>query len=179
MQQVLIAARNLNSADLPSQSFVNRHIVYTHGYGVVASPSNGYQSGGTPLYYLSNVPVETVPNAIPMDPGPASEIYFGEGLTSYVLTGAEQKEFNYQTPGNADRFTRYKGADGVPLSNWVRRAAFALRFGSIDPLISGQVTSSTKLLMERDIRPASGSWRRSSRSTPTRTPWCSATRRSG
>jgi hypothetical protein len=151
-RQVLIAARNLNSADLPSQSFVNRHIVYTHGYGVVASPSNAVATGGTPDYYLSDVPVQTVDNAIPIDQGPASEIYFGEGLTSYVLTGAEQKEFNYQTPGSADRFTRYKGADGVALSNWVRRAAFALRFGSIDPLISGQVTSSTKLLMERDIR---------------------------
>ncbi len=40
VRQVLIAARGLNSADLPSQSFVNRHIVYTHGYGAVASPSN-------------------------------------------------------------------------------------------------------------------------------------------
>ena len=40
VRQVLIAARGLNSADLPSQSFVNRHIIYTHGYGVVASPSN-------------------------------------------------------------------------------------------------------------------------------------------
>ena len=39
-RQVLIAARELNSVDLPSQSFVNRHIVYTHGYGAVASPSN-------------------------------------------------------------------------------------------------------------------------------------------
>src|SRR5262249_13701343 len=50
------------------------------------------------------------------------------------------------------KFTRYKGKDGVKLSNVVRRAAFALRFGSIDPLISGQINSNTKLLMERDIR---------------------------
>ncbi|MFI5046389.1 MAG: UPF0182 family protein [Acidimicrobiia bacterium] len=152
VRQVLITARNLNSADLPSQSFVNRHIVYTHGYGVVASPSNDVASDGSPLYYLSNVPVETVPNAIPIQQGPASEIYFGEGLTSYVLTDAEQQEFNYQKQGAIDSFTRYKGKDGVALSNWVRRAAFALRFGSIDPLISGQVTSKTKILLERDIR---------------------------
>lgn len=149
-QQVLIAARGLNSADLPSQSFVNRHIVYTHGYGAVASPSNRAEAGGDPTFYLKNVPVRE--NGITMDAGPPSEIYFAENLGSYVLTGAEQAEFNYQREGATDRFTRYKGKDGVKLSNFVRRAAFALRFGSLDPLISGQINSNTKLLMERDIR---------------------------
>ena len=62
-RQVLIAARGLNSADLPSQSFVNRHIIYTHGYGVVASPSNIATTDGSPDYYLSNIPTQTVPNA--------------------------------------------------------------------------------------------------------------------
>jgi uncharacterized membrane protein (UPF0182 family) len=150
VQQVLIAARGLNSADLPSQSFVNRHIVYTHGYGAVASPSNSAESGGDPNFYLRDVPVKDT--GIKMDAGPPSEIYFAENLSSYVLTGAEQKEFNYQRSGATDQFTRYKGKDGVKLSNIVRRAAFALRFGSLDPLISGQINSNTKLLMERDIR---------------------------
>jgi uncharacterized protein len=149
-QQVLIAARNLNSADLPSQSFVNRHIVYTHGYGVVASPSNSADTAGNPNYLIENVP--TVSNGVKLDNGPASQIYFGEGLSSYVLTGAQSKEFDYQRPGATDKFTSYRGKDGVQLSNVVRRAAFALRFGSLDPLISGQITSKTKLLMERDIR---------------------------
>ncbi|HEU5306487.1 MAG TPA: UPF0182 family protein [Acidimicrobiia bacterium] len=150
VQQVLIAARGLNSADLPSQSFVNRHIVYTHGYGAVASPSNSAEVGGDPNFYLRNVPVEDT--GIKMDSGPPSQIYFAENLGSYVLTGAKQAEFNYQRQGATDQFTRYKGKDGVKLSNFVRRAAFALRFGSLDPLISGQINSDTKLLMERDIR---------------------------
>ncbi len=149
-QQVLIAARGLNSADLPSQSFVNRHIVYTHGYGAVASPSNSSEADGNPEFLLRDVPVKA--NGITMDSGPPSEIYFAENLSSYVLTGAEQAEFNYQKSGATDQFTRYKGKDGVKLSNFVRRAAFALRFGSLDPLISGQITSNTKILMERDIR---------------------------
>ena len=149
-QQVLIAARGLNSDDLPSQSFVNRHIVYTHGYGLVASPSNSADTSGNPNYLLQQVPTQS--KGIKLDNGPASQIYFSEGLTSYVLTGAEQREFNYQTSGATDQFTRYKGKDGIKLSNFVRRAAFALRFGSLDPLISGQINSNTKLLMERDIR---------------------------
>ncbi len=150
VRQVLIAARGLNSADLPSQSFVNRHIVYTHGYGAVASPSNSAEAGGDPNFLLRDIPVKE--NGIKMDSGPPSEIYFAENLSSYVLTGAEQAEFNYQKAGATDQFTRYKGKDGVKLSNFVRRAAFALRFGSLDPLISGQINSNTKLLMERDIR---------------------------
>lgn len=150
VQQVLIAARGLNSADLPSQSFVNRHIVYTHGYGAVASPSNLAEAGGDPRFYLRDVPVKS--SGIKMQSGPPSQIYFAENLGSYVLTGAKQAEFNYQREGATDQFTRYKGKDGVKLSNIVRRAAFALRFGSLDPLISGQINSNTKLLMERDIR---------------------------
>jgi uncharacterized membrane protein (UPF0182 family) len=149
-RQVLIAARGLNSADLPSQSFVNRHIVYTHGYGAVASPSNQADADGNPSFYLRDVPVKG--NGIKAGNGPPAQIYFAENLSSYVLTGAKQAEFDYQQAGATDKFTRYKGKDGVKLSNIVRRAAFALRFGSLDPLISGQITSDTKLLMERDIR---------------------------
>jgi hypothetical protein len=150
VRQVLIAARGLNSADLPSQSFVNRHIVYTHGYGVVASPSNVADSDGNPEYYLRDVPVEQL--GMKLVNGPGSQIYFAEGLSSYVLTGAQSREFNFQKKGATDSFTRYQGADGVTLSNFARRAAFALRFGSLDPLISSQIDSDTKLLMERDIR---------------------------
>jgi uncharacterized membrane protein (UPF0182 family) len=149
-RQVLIAARGLNSADLPSQSFVNRHIVYTHGYGAVASPSNQADPDGNPSFYLRDVPVKE--NGITMQNGPPAQIYFAENLSSYVLTGAKQAEFDYQRAGATDKFTRYKGKDGVKLSNIVRRAAFALRFGSLDPLISGQISSKSKLLMERDIR---------------------------
>src|SRR4051812_47590698 len=149
-RQVLIAARDLNSVDLPSQSFVNRHIVYTHGYGAVASPSNQADPGGNPSFALRDVPVKE--SGITMKNGPPSQVYFAENLGSYVLTGAKQAEFDYQRAGATDKFTRYKGRDGVRLSNIVRRAAFALRFGSLDPLISGQTHSDTKLLMERDIR---------------------------
>ena len=122
---MLIAARNLNSVDLPSQSFVNRHIVYTHGYGVVASPSNEARDRR-----LARLLPEGHPHPRPGHQASRrrqpSQIYFGENLSSYVLTGAQSREFNYQTAGKTDQFTRYKGKDGVTLSNWVRRAAFTL-----------------------------------------------------
>ena len=110
---MLIAARGLNSADLPSQSFVNRHIIYTHGYGVVASPSNSADSDGSPEFYLQDIPTQSVPNAIELSPGKASQIYFAENLGSYVLVDAKSQEFNYQRPGRrptSSRATRAKTA---------------------------------------------------------------------
>ena len=61
----------------------------------------------------SNIPTQSVPNAIELSPGKASQIYFAENLGSYVLVDAKSKEFNYQTPGKTDQFTRYQGKDGV------------------------------------------------------------------
>ncbi len=150
VRQVLIAARGLNNDDLPSQSFVNRHIVYTHGYGLVASPSNEATTDGSPEFLLSDVP--TTATDLPLASQKAYQLYFGENLDDYVLVDAKSKEFDYQRAGRSDAFTRYEGKDGVQLSNVVRRAAFALRFGDVNPLISGQITSKTRVLLERDVR---------------------------
>ena len=194
-RQVLIAARGLNSADLPSQSFVNRHIIYTHGYGVVASPSNA-----AIVRRLARVLPEGHPDRRRSRTRSTSAPARRRRSTSRRTSGAtcsstrSRSEFNYQTPGKTDQFTRYKGKDGVTMSNIVRRAAFALRFGSLDPLISGQVTSKTKVLMERDIRarvaearavpqvrrrsrtPSRSGTRRCGSSTGTRPPRCTRTR---
>jgi uncharacterized membrane protein (UPF0182 family) len=149
VRQVLVSARGLNSDQLPSQSFVNRHIVYTHGYGLISSLANAATPDGSPQFLLRDVPINS--NGISLDAGHAAQIYFGEGLDSYVLVHAKSKEFNYQTGGSKDNVTRYEGKDGIKLSNVFRKAAFALRFGDFNTLISGQVTSDTKILMERDI----------------------------
>jgi uncharacterized membrane protein (UPF0182 family) len=146
---VLIAARGLNSSSLPSQSWVNEHLVYTHGYGAVASPANKASTDKTPVFFLSDIPTKAS-GILLSEKG--SEIYFGEDLANYVIVNGKQAEFNYPQSGASDAQTRYNGKDGVKLSNILRKAAFALRFGDYNPLISGQVTSSSKVLMERDIR---------------------------
>src|SRR6266540_3428108 len=40
MRQVVLSAREINQGELPSQSWVNQHLVYTHGYGIVSSPAS-------------------------------------------------------------------------------------------------------------------------------------------
>jgi Uncharacterized conserved protein len=145
LKQVLISARELNSADLPSQSWVNRHVVYTHGYGAVVSPANSAGDvSGQPNYLLQDIPGRgKIPLARP-------EVYFGEQLSDYTLVQAKQAEFNYARLG-ADATTRYKGDAGVGLSSWLRRAAFALRFGDQNLLISSQIQDKTRIIFRRDI----------------------------
>jgi uncharacterized membrane protein (UPF0182 family) len=81
-----------------------------------------------------------------------SQIYFGERLNNYVITDAQQDEFNYARQGISDSQTRYTGKDGVKLSNIFRKAAFALNFTDFNLFVSGQVNSNSKILMNRDIR---------------------------
>ena len=101
---------------------MNRHIVYTHGYGAVASPSNQADPDGNPSFYLRDVPVNG--NGIKMQNGPPSQIYFAENLGSYVLTGAKQAEFNYQRPGppTSSRATRARTASSCRTSSGAPRS---------------------------------------------------------
>ena len=108
--QVLLSARELNSSELPSQSWVNEHLVYTHGYGAVASPSNKAATDGSPSFVLSDIPPKGEQIALT---GRGAEIYFGEGLDGFVIVDAKQKELNYARQGVRDSRTRYRGRDGV------------------------------------------------------------------
>jgi len=147
-QQVVLSAREISQGELPSQSWVNQHLVYTHGYGIIASPTNVSAQDGNPDFLLSGIPV---PKDAPITLN-QPDLYFGEHQPGYALVNAQQREFDYSRPGRADATTRYTGKDGVKLDNPIRRAAFALRFGDINPLISGQVGGGTKVLYVRDIK---------------------------
>jgi uncharacterized membrane protein (UPF0182 family) len=151
-RQVNISARELNSSELPSQSWVNEHLVYTHGYGVVAAPTNAANQAGDPdLLAVGDIPI---PQDSPIEVSEkGAQLYFGESLPGYSLVNAKAKEFDYPNQGSRrDATTRYTGKDGVDMSNIITRAAFALRFGDINPLISGQIDGNTKILYIRDIR---------------------------
>jgi uncharacterized membrane protein (UPF0182 family) len=79
-------------------------------------------------------------------------VYFGEGLSGYVVVSpSQEQEIDFQD-ADTTRRTSYEGEDGVELSGFVRRAAFALRFGDINPLISDFVKGDSRVLFMRDIR---------------------------
>jgi uncharacterized membrane protein (UPF0182 family) len=144
----LAAVRELNGSLAPS-GFVNQHMQYTHGYGAVLAPSNqqGVGADGTPNFTLQNIPPQGQP-ALNNQP----RVYYGEGQGSYVIVKSNQPELDYQDVKTGQQVTTtYSGTGGVPMGSVIRRAAFALRFGDINPLISGLVTSKSRIMYVRDI----------------------------
>jgi len=146
LRQVLIAARELDLERLPSQTWQNRHLVYTHGYGIVASPSNGVVPPGSPEFILKDIPPQGSGIEVTQ---PA--IYYGENLPSYAFVNTKLKEFDFPR-AEGDATTTYAGKGGVKVGNILRRTALFLRFADIKVLISGQITSNSRAMYLRDIR---------------------------
>jgi uncharacterized membrane protein (UPF0182 family) len=137
----MISLRELDAENIPDRSWTNRHLVYTHGYGPVASAANSSDSG-TPSYLVSSIPLSgDLPN-MPGNP----EIYFGENMSSYVVVDTKVAE-QQATPESEG----YSGAAGVEVSNFIRRSALALRFGDWNLLVSGQLTGDSRVLYKRDV----------------------------
>ncbi|MFQ5648119.1 MAG: UPF0182 family protein, partial [Candidatus Aenigmatarchaeota archaeon] len=146
-KQVLVSAREMETGNLPrqAQTWVNRHLVYTHGYGVVMNPVDKVSEEGLPEFYLKDIP-------------PASDyleleqlrIYFGESTDDYAIVKTSTDEFDYPS-GDENIYTTYGGTGGVPLSDFIKRLVYAVKFGSIELLVSGSLTPESRLLMNRNI----------------------------
>ena len=145
LTQTIVSARELNPDDLPSSSWVNTRLSFTHGYGAVISPANAVTGDGQPDFLVKDVP----PTGDPKLAQP--RIYYGEQSNEYVIVGSDQREIDFQSPTGRTETSRYAGRGGVPMSSFVRRVAFALRFGDINPLISNLITPSSRAMYVRDI----------------------------
>jgi uncharacterized membrane protein (UPF0182 family) len=152
-RQVMLSAREITQDGIPGGgTWLNRHLVYTHGYGAVASLVNSVTSTGAPNFILYNIP--PVGNAIHLNTGKGSQIYFGElkaGTVPYVVVDTKQKEFDYPS-GNGSVSTRYMGTGGIPMGGLFRRLVFAYHFRDINLLISGLITGESKIIINRDLR---------------------------
>jgi uncharacterized membrane protein (UPF0182 family) len=146
--QVVLAVRDLNTAGVRNTSWAARHLTYTHGYGAIVAPANAKEPSGEPSFVARDVPYTTQDASLKLTQ-PA--VYFGENLSQYVVVGSKQRELSFQDD-KSTQYAAYEGADGVKLNSILRRAAFALRFGDANPLISDQITGSSRILMIRDIR---------------------------
>ena len=145
--EVVIGARQLNVADVPQQSWEGRHIQYTHGYGVAVAPVNSVTTQGSPDFVVGDVPVEASADFELSRP----QLYIGENLTGYAIVGASISEVDYTEANETVEF-EYDGEAGVGIGSFFRQAAFALRFGDINPLISGFVEGDSRIIFNRDLR---------------------------
>ena len=150
--QVLISARDLNPGGVPA-SWVNQHLQYTHGYGAVITPAgqDGVDpSDGYPNYVLSGLPPDGQPSL-----GSQPRIYFDtnpQSADGYAVANSAQAELDYEDPSTGNEIsTHYNGSGGVPIGGLFRRAAFAVSFGDYNMLISGQVTSQSRVMYYRNV----------------------------
>jgi hypothetical protein len=151
---VLIGARQLNSENLPSNSWVNQHLQYTHGIGVAVVAANQVDgSTGNPVFDVSNVPPEST-NGLPTLTQP--DIYFGLGLSGWVVANTKQLELNYQVNTGKNAGTpvesHYQSTGGVAVGGIFSRMAIALRLGDFNFLISNQITSKSRVMFVRNVR---------------------------
>jgi len=144
-RQVMLSPRELSYPSLPSRSWVNEHLTYTHGYGVVMGPVNRISPEGLPEFFIRDIPPVSTTNVIITQP----KIYFGEKSNEYVFVNTRRPEFDYPM-GNKNVYFRYDGKGGVPLSFW-KKMLFAVRFGSLTILLSDDITPQSKIMYYREV----------------------------
>lgn len=151
---VLIGARQLNPSNLPSQSWVNQHLQYTHGIGAAVVAANTVDSTtGNPVFVVSNVPPASS-SGMPVLTQPA--IYFGIHDPGWVVANTKQPELDYQVNSgrNAGQPVEihYTSTGGVAVHGLVSRLALALRLGDFNFLISNQINSTSRVMFVRDVQ---------------------------
>jgi uncharacterized membrane protein (UPF0182 family) len=148
-QQVMLSARELEPTLLPSnaQTWVNLHLLFTHGNGVVMSPVTRKTNEGMPTFYLQDIPPLSTGGPEIREP----RIYFGEANERYVIVKGSTPEFDYPR-GKDNVYTNYDGSDGVPISDAPRRALFSWYYGDPNILLTDYITPQSRILLHRNIQ---------------------------
>ena len=146
-RQVMLSARELSAEKLAveAQTWVNRRLQFTHGYGVALSPVNEISAEGLPVLLVKDIP--PVGNFDIERP----QIYFGEKTGNYVIVKTKTQEFDYPM-GDENVYGHYEGTGGVSISSFIRRVVYAWQFADFNILISGELTSESRVLYHRNIR---------------------------
>lgn len=150
LREVMISPRELDIRQLPAraQTWVNQHVIYTHGFGAVVSPVNRVTSDGLPDFVIKDVPPQSTTNLKITQP----RLYYSEQPDDYVIVRTGRaNEFDYPQ-GNRNRYTQYSGKGGVELSGFWRKAAFAMKYSSLQMFLSPYVTPTSKIMFKRNIR---------------------------
>ncbi len=149
-RQVMLSARELSHRHLPGQvqNWINEHLTYTHGYGLVAGPVNRISREGLPEFFVQDIPPK-VAGGFPAITRP--EIYYGESGNEYVFVRTKSQELDYPA-GDQNVYTRYEGRGGIPVNSFLRKLAFAARFGDMKVLLSDDLPAEARVMVYRDIR---------------------------
>ena len=146
-RQVMLSARELSAEKLAgeAQTWVNRRLQFTHGYGLALSPVNEISAEGLPELLVENIPPV---GAFDIE---QPQIYFGERTNDYVIVNTKTQEFDYPM-GDENVYGYYQGKGGVSLGSFIRRLVYAWQFSDFNILISSELTHESSVLYYRNIR---------------------------
>ncbi|HLA13800.1 MAG TPA: UPF0182 family protein [Gemmatimonadaceae bacterium] len=145
-RQVHLAARELNNQSLPTRTFINERLTFTHGMGVTMAPVNQVTTEGLPVLFIKDLPPESSISLTLTRP----QVYYGELTNSYVFVGTGQREFDYPA-GETNIYTNYTGTGGVPLGSFLRRVLYAWQLGSLKIVLSDDIAGNARILYRRNV----------------------------
>lgn len=145
-KQVMLSPRELSYSDLPSKSWINERLVFTHGNGLALGPVSSITNEGLPEFIIKDIPPVSTADIKVSRP----EIYYGEIPNDYVIVKTKVQEFSYPT-ANENIYTKYNGKGGVELSSYFRRSVFAAKFNTTKILLSSDITPQSRILLYRNI----------------------------
>ncbi|MFC1691595.1 UPF0182 family protein [Nanoarchaeota archaeon] len=149
--QVMLAPRELDQFQITqnAKTWMNLHMVYTHGFGVVMSPVNKVTKQGLPDYFIKDIPpVYTTEDEDLKISKP--QIYYGEKDNDFVLVNTRTKEFDFPK-GNTNEYINYDGKGGVKLDSFLKKLGFAIRFKDVKILLSSDLSPESKTMFTRHI----------------------------
>ena len=157
VQDTVIAVRELNPEGLSAnqQSWLNRHVVYTHGYGVVAAKGNKFTADGKPEFLQAGIPSTGV---LGNDQTYQPRIYFGENSPEYSIVGApdgaphREQDRPAAKEGDAETQYTFTGSGGPNVGSFFNKVLYAVKFQSSDLLLSDGVNSESQILYDRNPR---------------------------
>ena len=143
--QTFLSPREIDETKI-SETWLNRHLKYTHGYGITMSRVDQITASGQPDMLIKNIPPESSVKEIKID---RPEIYFGEKTDEYIIVNTDEEEFDYPD-GDSNKYTKYEGAAGIKL-NLFNRIMFAAREHSLKILVSSNINSNSRIVIRRNV----------------------------
>lgn len=148
--QLMLSVRELEKSALSpgSNTWVARHLQYTHGFGLVALPVHTFLPQGRPELLVRNIPPETNTPRLELS---QPRVYYGERTADHVYVNTTQQEFDYPA-GEENVFYTYDGEGGVRLGGLLRRVLYAARYDGENQLFSNYITADSRIMFRRSLR---------------------------
>lgn len=147
-RQVMVAARELTD-ELPERlnAWVNRHLQYTHGYGLAMSLASETDDQGGPVLVVKDIPPQSANGLEVTEPA----IYYGEKMSDHLIVNTSVKEFDYPR-GDENIYTYYQGTGGVPMNAYWKRLLFAWQESDVNILLTAYMGAESRLQIRREVR---------------------------